>query len=241
MKSLDWVLPLAALASRTLLFAFFQASIALVFLLLGNSDPWHESEGWWAFSGLFTNFVSIALLVWLFQREGKRFADAFRFTKEGWWKDLLIALGLLVLAMPISTFPNMWLAKAFLGSSETAFEMFFRPLPLWAGVVALLFPIVHVFAELPTYFSYAMPRLEKQLRNGWAAWAIASSFLAFQHVAFPLIFHTGFMIWRIGMFIPFAFFIGYCIKVRPRLLPYLMIGHGLMDMMLVIIVLNLSR
>ena len=47
--------------------------------------------------------------------------------------------------------------------------MLFRPLPMWAILLGFLFPITIAFAELPTYFGYVMPRLEKQLRSGGLA------------------------------------------------------------------------
>jgi hypothetical protein len=85
-----------------------------------------------------------------------------------------------------------------------------------------------------------MPQLEHKLKNGWYAWLIASVFLALQHITLPLILNIDFIIWRGLMFIPFALFIGLCIKIRPRLLPYFMIGHGLIDTMLVIMIHRLS-
>jgi hypothetical protein len=38
--------------------------------------------------------------------------------------------------------------------------LFYRPLPAWALYPGLVvFPLTIVFAELPTYFAYLMPRL----------------------------------------------------------------------------------
>jgi len=74
-----------------------------------------------------------------------------------------------------------------------------------------------------------MPRLEKRLANGWLAWAIASLFLSLQHCTLPLIFDGRFFLWRAVMFLPFALYIGLIIKLRPRLLPYLVIGHAVID------------
>ena len=105
----------------------------------------------------------------------------------------------------------------------------FRPLPTWALVVSLLFPLTIGFAELPTYFAYAMPRLEAQLKNGWLACLIASFFLSAQHVFLPLILDGRFMLWRLLMYMPFALFAGLMLKLRPTLLPYFMIVHTLVD------------
>ena len=219
---------------RGILFAVFQAVIALLFLAMGKKGPWHLSEGYWVITGLLTNFVTFFVLVRLFRSEGIRYFDNFRFVKAGWWKDLLIFLGLMVVSFPLTSLPNTFLAKELLGSVEVSGELFFRPLPLWVIILGFVWAIGQGLVELPTYFAYAMPRLEKQLKNGWSAWALASFFLAFQHVTFPLIFDWNFILWRLGMFLLFAFFTGLCIKLRPRLFPYMMIGHTLMDVVIVV-------
>jgi len=85
------------------------------------------------------------------------------------------------------------------------------------------------FAELPTYFGYALPRLTAQLNNGWLAWLLASLGLAVQHCFLPLLFDGRFILWRLGMYLPFALFAGLLLKLRPGLLPYLVIIHGLID------------
>jgi hypothetical protein len=102
-------------------------------------------------------------------------------------------------------------------------------------VASFLFPLTIAFAELPTYFGYCVPRLEAQLRNGWVAWFVASFFLAAQHMFLPLILDGGFLLWRLGMFIPFAFFTGLIIKIRPKLLPYFMVIHALLDVTTVLV------
>jgi hypothetical protein len=42
------------------------------------------------------------------------------------------------------------------------------------------------------------------------------------------------------MFIPFALFAGLCIKLRPRLLPYYLIIHALMDIVVVAMLINVK-
>jgi hypothetical protein len=59
---------------------------------------------------------------------------------------------------------------------------------------------------------------------------LAAFFLAAQHMFLPLILDGRFMLWRLGMFLPFALFAGLVIKLRPTLLPYFMIVHALADM-----------
>jgi hypothetical protein len=233
------IAPWLMLVSRTVLFAVFQLLITGVLAITGSSTPWGTSAGWWPFSAILTNVVSTILLVWLFHRENKRYFDFVRFSRQTMWKDIGIVVLLLLAIMPIATYPNQWLANLLYGSEEAVFSLFFRPLPLWAGIVSMLFPITIAFAELPTYFGYVMPRLERQIGNGWYAWAAASFFLAIQHVTLPLVLDWRFMVWRIGMFIPLAFFMGLCLRLRPQLFAYLMVGHVLLDMMTVVIILTL--
>jgi hypothetical protein len=227
------------LVSRTLSFAVFQVLIAAALSLTDSTAPWSDSAGWWTFSALFTNLVSIIFLFWLFRREHKRYFDFLSFSRQTMWKDVGITFLTMTVLLPLSIFPNRWLAIWLFGSNEIAFSLFFRPLPLWAGLISILYPITIAFAELPTYFGYAMPRLEKHFGNGWLAWGLASFFLAFQHSTLPLILDWRFMLWRVGMFLPLALLLGLCLKIRRQLFPYFMIVHALLDMTTVAILLTL--
>jgi len=229
--------PWLMLISRSVLFVLFQVLIALFFAATGTAaaQAWDESARWWTFMTFLANFVSIYLLVRLFNAEGKRFFDLFKFSRETWKKDLLWFLLGSIIAMPIVALPREPLAAAIFGDSMIATNMLFRPLPTWAFVLSFLFPLTIAFAELPTYFGYVMPRLEAQLKNGWAAWLVSSLFLAAQHMFLPLILNGGYLLWRFGMFLPFALFIGLMVKLRPSLLPYAVIVHALLDVTTVLV------
>jgi hypothetical protein len=225
------------LMSRSALFILFQALIALILIVTGTTGvkAWDESARWWTFTAVLTNFVSLYLLIRLFHSEGKRYFDILRFARETWKTDLLWFIGFSLLGMPIAAAPREPLAAAIFGDASIAANMLFRPLPAWAFIVSFLFPLTIWFAELPTYFGYAMPRLEAQLRNGWLAWLITSLFLAAQHMFLPLIFDSGYLLWRMGMFVPFALFTGLALKLRPTLLPYFVITHALLDVTTVLV------
>lgn len=227
--------PWLMLVSRPVLFVLFQILIALIFVVSGNASAWDESTRWWTFMTFLANAVSIYLLVRLFKVEGKRYWDIFRFSRETWKKDLLWFIGLSVIAMPIVAAPREPLAAAIFGDAGVATNMLFRPLPMWAFVLSFLFPLTIAFAELPTYFAYSMPRIETQLKNGWLAWLITSFFLSAQHMFLPLILNGGYLLWRFGMFLPFALFTGLVIKLRPALLPYFVIIHALLDVTTVLV------
>ena len=231
--------PWLMLISRTVLFALFQVVIAGFLSITGSPAPWDFAGGWWMVSALLTNLVSITLLVWLFNLEKRRYFDFIPAARQAFWKNLSITLLLVVVLVPLATLPSQWLANWLFGSAETPFALMFRPLPLWVRVTSLLFPLTIAFAELPTYFGYVMPRLEKQLGNSWLAWMLASFFLALQHITLPLIFDWRFILWRLGMFIPLAFLMGLALKLRPQLFPYLMTVHALLDMATVVMLLAL--
>jgi hypothetical protein len=226
--------PLAMVFARTLLFAAFQALIALLLALTGSAAPWQASVAWWPASVVASNLTTLVLLNILARREGVRLIDLYSGERGHFWTDLLIALALLLIGGPLGYFPNPLLATPLLGSPEAALDMFVRPLPLWAAVVfGVLFPLTIPFVELPTYFGYCMPRLQVLFKNRWTGMLLPALMLAAQHIALPLIFDVRFVTWRLLMFLPFALFIGIVLSWRPRLLPYMMVIHGLMDISLV--------
>ena len=182
------------------------------------------------FMAIFASIISIYLLVRLFSAEGKRYLDVIKFSHLTWKKDLLWFLGIFLIGMPIVSAPMNIIGDVIFGDRMTPVHMMFGTLPAWALVVSLLFPITVAFSELPTYFTYCMPRIAAQIKNGWVAWLIASFFLGAQHMFLPFIPDGRFMLWRLLMYMPFALFGGFFLKLRPTLLPYFMIMHALMDL-----------
>jgi len=222
------------LISRSVLFILFQALIALILFATGTKSAWDESARYWTLMVSLANFVSIYLLIRLYNAEGKRFFDLFKFSRAEWKKDLLWFIGFSIIALPVVGAPREPLAKAIFGDAMIATNMLFRPIPTWAFVLSFLFPFTIAFAELPTYFAYAMPRLSQQI-NAWLAWLLASFFLAAQHMFLPTLLDGGYLLWRFGMFLPFALLTGLVLKLRPTLLPYLVIVHALLDVTTVLV------
>jgi hypothetical protein len=221
--------PWMMLISRSALFITSQCLIALTLIPTGAPSAWREAARYWPFMALFANIVSIYLLVRLYRAEGKHYLDAIKFSRVTWKKDLLWFLGASMIGLPVIASPMNILGQALFGDRMIPTYMLFQPLPAWALVVSLLFPVTVAFAELPTYFGYSMPRVAAQINNGWLAWLIASFFLGAQHMFLPLILDGRFMLWRLLMYMPFALFSGFFLKLRPTLLPYFMIVHALAD------------
>lgn len=229
------------LVLRTALFAVFQAIMAGIFFLQGAPAPWNSSAGWWPLTAALGSLVVIILLVWLYRREGLHFWRIFHFQRETRAKDVLTALGILVITMPIAFLPNVLLAKGLFGDQQIALDMLVRPLPLWAVVLSLtLFPVSIALSELPNYFAYVLPRLEAKTGHAWLAIGLTSFWLAAQHICLPFLPDVRFMLWRFAMFLPFALMLAVILRWRLRLLPYLLIMHGLLDFSTALLVLSVS-
>ncbi len=233
------------LFSRSVLFLLFQGLIALILVAIGRQPAWNEAARWWTFMAVLANLGSLFLLVRLYKAEGGNFWETLRFSRGTWKTDLLWLLGFSVIGLPLAAAPREPLGAAIFGDAMIPTKMLFQPLPTWAFVLSFLFPLTIWFAELPTYFGYCMPRLfggaESGTRPalGWLAWIVASLFLAAQHMFLPFLLNGGYLLWRFAMFLPFAFVTGLLLKLRPRMMPYMVIGHALMDITTVLVYLML--
>jgi hypothetical protein len=225
--------PWIVLVSRSALFLAIQALIAVGLSATGATLPWLGSAGWWMFVVITANCISVYYLVRLYRAEGRRYRDAIRFSRATVKMDLIWFFVAGLIALPVAAAPVSGLAILIFGDRMAPIRMMFQSLPMWALALGLLFPLTTAFAELPTYFGYGMPHLADRLRNGWAAWLIASFFLGAQHVFLPFIPDPRFILWRLGMYMPFALLVGLLLKLRPTLLPYFMIVHALADLSVV--------
>jgi hypothetical protein len=219
------------LFSKPTSFLGVQALVALGFALAGSTSAWEQGANWWPLTVALADLICLFLLAAAFRAEGKRYRDLFRIERRNIGGDLLALVGVTVLTAPVSYLPNVWLGRLLFGAPEATLDLIVRPLPLWAVYAAIVsFPILQGLTELPIYYGYVMPRLEAQGLSKWLALSIPSLVLAFQHAAAPLLFDLRFFTWRALMFIPFAFLAGIVLHWRPRLMPYLVVIHVLMNM-----------
>lgn len=229
------------LFSRIIMFIIFQSLIFAGFIIADIPSPWQEAARYWPFVVAITNLIGLFLLDSLLKKENSSFWNFFTFPKGTNIKDFLTTTGLLILSMPIAYLPNLLLGNLLFGDYMEALGLLYQPLPLWAAWAALIvFPVTMPFGEFTTYFGYVMPRLEIITKNKWLAFGLPSLILSFQHGAVPLLFDTRFIIWRLFMFLPFAFIVGFILHWRPRLLPYMLIGHVVFDIMTAVTLLNMS-
>jgi len=229
------------LALRPVLALAFQSALAVVFLVGGTVDPWRAAADWWLAWFALVSAVNLVVLRALLHREGRRLRDLYRPVAEGRRADLAWVAVALLVSGPIAMLPNLLIGQALWGSPEPGGDLSFRALPVAAAALLVVaFPIVHAMAELPTYFGYVMPRLVPILGRPWRAVLVAGFVLSTQHVVLPLLLDWRFITWRALMFLPFALWMGYVIHRRPTTLPYLVVGHALLDLSLPVLVLLAS-
>ncbi len=215
---------LTVLVSRTILFAIFQSVVALLL------RSWNESIKFWMLTATLTNFVSIALLVMLFKREGRSYMSMFHLRKEEWKRDLsaFSVLGLISVLLVMVT-PYL-LQYLLLGDATYSQKYLLQPLPAYLVYFLLIaFPVSVAYAELATYFGYIMPRLKRQSHSSWLVVILPVFFLSIQHCTLPLVFDLKFLLFRGLSYLPFALLLGLSLYKRPALLPYFAILHGLLD------------
>jgi hypothetical protein len=215
---------------RLLLFAGFQGMLTLIFWIVGRQTPVEDAAAWWLVQVILTNLTCIGLLSYLMNREGKKLADLYRVEKHPFWKDLLLALGLFIIGLPLGALPNTLIAQWLFNDALVPAYMMFQPIPVWALVMGLLFPLTIAFAEIPYYFAYIMPRLQTATNRKWVITFICGLALAAQHITLPLILDGRFILWRLLMYLPFALFIAVVMHWKPRLLNYFIVFHALMDL-----------
>lgn len=225
-KTTPWLL----LFGRMTLFIVFQAIIAVGFYLGGTPGSWVKAAAWWPFAVTLANLVCIWLMMVFLSAEGGSYWRLFRIDREHVRQDLLILVLLLLVTGPVGYLPNLTLANLLFGSPLEAVNRMLLPLPVlavWVGMVT--FSVTQGLAELPVYFGFVAPRLEKNGLQAWLAVTISAVMLSLQHMAVPLLLDGRYLTWRGLMFLPFAILMGLVLHWRPRLLPYLAVVHILMD------------
>jgi hypothetical protein len=215
---------LALLVSRLLLFAFFQATLAVVL------HSWMDSVKYWMITASITNLASIILLARLYKKERGSYFFVFHFIKSTFKTDVAIFAGLFLISIPVALVPSLALSTWLWGNTTYYHQMLFQPLSIYLTVCLLvIFPVSMALAELPTYFGYIMQRLPKHFRSRLWVLLVPVIFLSIQHCTLPFVFDLKFIAFRGLMYLPFSLMLGIALYKRPSLFPFLVIQHGLLD------------
>lgn len=230
-----------ALVMRLLLFAFFQVVVALLLLATGTPDPWSASAAWWPFTAAATSVVTFLFLLWRSRAEPFSLSALYRPVRPGVGRDVLLALATAVVGGGLAVAGSIVLAPAFFADPLAANALLIQPLPRWAAVTAIvIFPVTIALTELPLYFGYAQRGLLRGSGSAIPAVLLPAIFLSLQHATLPLILDPAFVAWRALMFLGFALVLSWALWKRPRLLPYLLVVHFLLDLQAAISILLVS-
>ena len=222
-------LPVALLPSRLILFALFQLLVAVIVQMASGVFSYQAAGIYWPYTATAANVATFMILVAAFKREGLSVTSLYRFGKGTAGTDIVTALIVLVVAAPLSVLPNGILASVLFGDPSVPNQWLFGRMPVALTYLAVLMPLTIAFAELPLYMGYIMPRLSLRSGNRAAAILTITFFLALQHCALPLIFDVRFILLRFAAFLPLALLFTLVLNWRPRLMPYMMIVHAIMD------------
>jgi hypothetical protein len=218
------------LVSRTLLFLAAQAAIVAGLAAAGAREPLWSSAAWWPVSATIANLIGLGLLGWRLRATGVGWRDLLLPEPGSWRRDGLLALALLPLVGLAGALPSIWIGTALWGDPAVGQALLIGPLPTWAALVALLlFPVTTAAVELPTYAGYVLPRLRAAGLPIAAAVVVVGLVLGAQHGALPFLPASQFFLWRTTMFIPFALVLIAAVAWRPRLLPWFVAIHLLLD------------
>lgn len=219
----------ALLPARLVLFALGQAVITTAL-----AKPWDEAVPWWPVGIVVVNLLTIAFLIWLLGREEASYRAMITPGFARLQGEALSVLGLLALFVAIAMVPYFILTGLFFETEQQAVEMMYGKLPLPVSLaLLLLFPVTIALAELPLYFGYLRPRIEKVSGSAMVAVGATAFFAAIQHMTMPLVFDWTFALWRGSMFVPFALFLAITLRTRPHLLGVFMIAHAFLDLSVV--------
>lgn len=215
---------------RFILFGVVQALLALAYRVAGVAAPWEAAAAAWPVAVTVTSACTLVLMHLRMRGEGSRLRDLYRIDASSVTSDLRATAVLVLAAAILAIGPNLALAWLLWGDLEAGAALLVRPVPDPVAWIALLvFPLAIGLSELPWYFGYLLPRL-RTLYGARRAVLVSASALALQHVTIPLLFDLRFVAWRALMFVPFALLLGVVLHRRPRLLPYLVVVHVLLDL-----------
>lgn len=221
------------------------------FTALGS---WNATLPWWPFQMIIANIVCFFILVCRSRKDGAHLRDMYlhpfdeglpagRLTRLFQKRDLkprilnvvydlglfcVILLSLGLIALKIAGCIDHQIQSADLCPRYDA-------LPLRAvAAISILLPLTMPLVEVPWYFGYFFPRLERILEGKSKKTALLCSFAAstfvfsLQHCFQPFIPDWSYIGLRFLMLLPLLVLIAWVIRIIPRFMPYILFLHALM-------------
>jgi membrane protease YdiL (CAAX protease family) len=223
------------LIMRTVFFLVFGLVMIALFSSFGSGEAMKEAEKWWPFQAILANIASFLVLKFLLKKEGKSYNSILQFKKGKTGKDIGKGLLYLLISFPFAALGLYGGSYLLLGDIQPPTNMM-QAIPLGAAIIALIvFPLSNALVELPTYFGYAFPRIEKKWGLAMAM-VLPALFLAIQHGPLPIVLGGSYIAWRLLAFVPLAFVVGFIFHKTRNITP-LIVAHFIMDFQMVMYVL----
>jgi len=230
-EQLTWKWPLVMAFIRFPLILMGQLLTWGYFAAVGCSNAWMKAVGMTNFYvPLTVDLVCLLLLSWLLWREGLTPGDLMRNHGQQFFHDMLLGLGLFVVAMILFQLTSLISAIIVYGPgifTATSMSTLQSNIPLppllvfWWSLLVL--PVTTGIVEELRYRGYVLPRLVALIKRPWLAMLVMASGFGLQHIALPLIDWQTSLSRFIGTFLMGLFFGAVYLKQR-HLLP-LMIAH----------------
>jgi len=229
---------LTVLSMRTVLFLLFGLMMMIIFYGMGFDDVLKEAEKWWPYQAILANIASFFILKSLLKKEGKSYSALLQFRKGKLKKDVGKGILYLFISFPFAALGLYGLSYLILGDIQPPTNMM-QAIPVGAAIVAVIvFPLTNALVELPTYYGYAFPRIEKKWGHA-VALVLPAIFLSIQHGPLPIVLDGPYIVWRLFAFLPLAIVVGWIFHKTRNITP-LIIAHFIMDLQMVIYVLLAS-
>lgn len=229
-----------------LMFTRILALVAVQIVAFAIEGSWNATVSLWPFQAIAANLICIPIMIWQIRKANSSLWEVYRgltYKRTGvvkWFPDvgstlrfyLKFAAGflgiLLVLGLPslafnevIGTFLNHQVGISV--SSPYPKDLFY--------VVIVFLPLTEMFVEVPWYFGVFNPLMENALATGRKSFPFLPILLltavvyALQHSFMPFVPNaTYFVLKSLSMF-PLVFTIGLIVRILPRSMPFVMLLH----------------
>lgn len=222
---LPWLLPV-----RSVLFLLIFVIGAAV-----TGKAVDEITNWWTVVVTAVNVITIALLVIAARRSGMTYKELINYKRGVTRVRGVIGMIVIVFLLGMGC---MYLTAFLLYGTvmpEPAVKMA-APIPAVLAVINfLLFPVTVPFAEDGLYLGYGVNRI----KNDTLAIIVPAFFFAVQHCFIPVFFDVRYILYRFLSFLPLTLVLCWHYRKHRNPLP-IMIGHGLIDMSMSVMVLVMS-
>lgn len=222
---LPWLLPM-----RSVLFLLIFVIGAAV-----TGKAVDEITNWWTVVVTAVNVITIALLVIAARRSGMTYKELINYKRGVTRVRGVIGMIVIVFLLGMGC---MYLTAFLLYGTvmpEPAVKMA-APIPaVFAVINFLLFPVTVPFAEDGLYLGYGVNRI----KNDTLAIIVPAFFFAVQHCFIPVFFDVRYILYRFLSFLPLTLVLCWHYRKHRNPLP-IMIGHGLIDMSMSVMVLVMS-